>query len=123
MFAFIACLVTAGLLIPIAAPLGAWLLAKDKGPFVSFHLHQAMAFQAAGFLVNFVAGIIISIIALFTCGIGGFLGVINIAIWMALWMALWIYPIMVGLSAKNGEWKEYAMVGAKVMEMKEPFIK
>lgn len=119
LFAAIANFVTCGMLLPVAAPLIALAMVKQKGPFVLFHINQSFVFQAALFAINFGLGIVISIIAFFTCGIGGILYILN-AIPPVIGA---VYALVVAMSAKNGEWSEYAVVGPKVLESQSPLFK
>ncbi len=119
LFGALANVLFCGLAVPVVAPLIALAIKKERGPFALYHINQAMVFQGVLFAANVVLAIVISIVALFTCGIGGVLFVLNgIPPLIGL-----VYGIVVALSAKEGQWSEYAVIGPKVLNMKSPLIK
>ena len=99
-----------GALIPLA-------MTKSKHPFVMFHINQALLFQVALYLLNivvYIAGLIGNF-----CLVGWLLYPLNAII--VIFAA--IYPIIVGLKAKDGHWEKYAFVGDKVLAMVSPPFK
>ena len=100
----------AGALIPLA-------MNKSKHPFVMFHINQSLIFQTILYVVN-IALYILGVIGNF-CLVGWLLYPLNaIIVLVAV-----IYPIIVGLKAKDGHWEKYAVIGDKVMQMKSPPFK
>lgn len=80
-------------------PLVIFVIYKDKSKFVAFHALQSLFFQ----LGLLVAGLLVVVLAMLTC-LGGLLGI-------PLAVAAIVYPIVVALRAKDGEWYEYWLVG------------
>jgi uncharacterized Tic20 family protein len=119
LFAALANWVTCGAAVPIAAPFIVVMMDKRKHPFTLFHVNQSLIFQAVLFGINAALAILFTILSVVTCGIGSFLflltGVIPII--------AGIYPILVGLKAKEGQWESYPMIGEKVLAAQSPLIK
>ena len=106
-----------GLFFPFLGALIPLAMTKTKHPFVMFHINQSLLFQAAIYLVNVVLYILGAIGNL--CLVGWLLYPLNaILVLIAI-----IYPIIVGLKAKDGQWEKYAVIGDKVLGMASPLFK
>jgi uncharacterized membrane protein len=106
-----------GFLFPFLGALVPLAMTKSKHPFVMFHINQSLFFQASLYALNillYIAGAIGNM-----CLIGWLLLPLN-AIVVLLGA---IYPILVGLKAKEGQWEKYAVIGDKVLAMQSPMFK
>lgn len=56
-------------------PLLVWMLMRERYPSVVAHGKEALNFQLTVLIVSFCTGVIGFVLALFTCGIGGYLAV------------------------------------------------
>ena len=106
-----------GFIFPMAGALIPLAMNKSKHPFVMFHINQALIFQTIIYIVN-IALYILGAIGNF-CLVGWLLYPFNVI----LYLLAAIYPIIVGLKAKDGHWEKYAVVGDKVMQMTSPLFK
>lgn len=119
LFGALGTLVLCGTGLHLVGPLVPMFMAKQRTPFLMYHVNQAFWFQVGLFALNAVLAIIFTILAMVTCGIGSFLFILNgIPVLVAIG-----YPVLVGMKAKEGEWSEYAVVGAKVLAQKSPVFK
>ena len=92
-------------------------MTKTKHPFLMFHINQALLFQTGLYVLNvvlYVAGAIGNF-----CLVGWLLYPFNVVIILVAA----VYPIIVGLKAKDGLWEKYAFVGDKVLAMQSPPFK
>lgn len=119
LFAGIASFVTCGAFIPIAAAILPLVMTKGRGPFLLFHINQSAIFQTALIAGNMALSVVVTIVSIFTCGIGGILYILC----AIPPLVATIMPILVGLKVKEGEWAEYPMVGEKVLNARSPLIK
>jgi uncharacterized Tic20 family protein len=114
----VASLLTCGIL-GVGGALVPYLMAKDRRPFMLFHVNQALAFQATSVVVLAVVGLIGAIVsAVFSC-----LGVLVYVAAPVPWAVSVIYPILIGLRARDGEWSEYPFLGRHVLRDWRPFFK
>ena len=111
-FGAIADFLFASFLVPIAAPLIAMAMAKDKGPFLMFHVNQSFWFR----VVISATQIAIFILGFPTCGFAWFLLPIPPLVGV-------VYSLIVGLAARNGEWREHVVIGEKVLNSPSPVFK
>lgn len=94
-------------------PIGALIplmMTKARGPFMLFHVNQAVWFHGVNALAIFVlltVGGILTIVCV---------GYVLIAIVPILQLVAVIYPIVVGIQAGNGAWTEYPVAGKRVLE-------
>ncbi len=106
-----------GFIFPFAGALIPLGMTKTKHPFLMFHINQSVLFQGGLYLINivlYVAGAIGNI-----CLVGWLLYPFN----AILVLLAAVYPIIIGLKAKDGEWAKYAVVGDKVLAMQSPPFK
>ena len=99
---------------------------EPKSPFALFHINQALQLQIAIWLVNIVTAIIFVVLRIVggmifdVLGLVlGFLHLFN----LVLWLAGVVLPFLQSGKAKNGEWSEYPMIGARTMRAKAPMLK
>lgn len=88
-------------IVPWVGSLLMYLIFKDK-PFIRYHAMQSLLAQAGMWALAVVGGIIISIIATVTCGIGAIL-------YVAL-LPLPLLPLWGAYKAYSGEWSGYPMI-------------
>jgi len=117
LFGGLAAFIFCGLVFPIAAPLIVFATAKEKRPFMLYHVNQSLIFQGAFFAIN--AGI---------ATVGGILTFLCIGYFILLllpitWLIAVIYPLVVGMGAKRGEWTEYPFIGQKLLREWKPLVK
>jgi uncharacterized Tic20 family protein len=112
LFGGIADFLLGSLFIPIAVPFLVLAMTKDRGPFLMYHVNQSFWFRVAISCMQ-VAFFIITII---TCGFLFFLMFIPPLISV-------VFSLIVGMAAKNGEWKEIPMIGEKVLNSSSPVLK
>jgi uncharacterized Tic20 family protein len=117
MFAAGVNLICCGAIFPVVAPLLVLSMTKERGPFLMYHVNQSVIFQLALFVINTVI-LTASSILMLVC-----IGYITFFLVLIPWAIGIIYPIIVGIAAKNGEWAEYPIAGAKTMEMRSPPFK
>ncbi len=113
-FAFVSC----GLFGPLGAVVGL-LLAKERRPFLLFHVNQALVAQLALTVAGFALGIVQVVLTVLSAGC---LGWLLIPFSLVLWGAMIVLPIVVGLGAKEGEWKLYPLLGDKVLNEWKPLL-
>lgn len=83
--------------IPLLGALVIYLIHKDK-PFIAYHAAQSLGFQVA----IWVAGAIISVISVMTCGLGGIL--------YALLVPAYFIPLYGAWIAYEGQWTGYPLM-------------
>jgi uncharacterized Tic20 family protein len=115
-FAALANILTCGMLLPVGAPLVALMMAKQKKPFLLFHVNQSLVFQAACCAAAFSLWMAVFVLSL-VC-----IGWLLIPLPLLVTLAGTVYPIVVGMAARNGEWKEYPVIGPKVLREWKPFV-
>ena len=65
---------------------------KKKRPFIKFHAVQALALNVGVIIVEILLGILSSVLAAVTFGLGGLIGCIAPLVWLALiWPAILAY--------------------------------
>ncbi len=106
-----------GMLIPIAAPLLPYMLAKEKGPFLLFHTNQALVFQIAIVALNFIIATVATVGSFFC------IGALVWLIYPITWLAGAVVPLLIAFRTRGGEWAEYPVVGVKVLQEWNPLIK
>lgn len=77
-------------------PLVAYLVLKDRGPFVRAHTATALNFQLTMLIAAIVGGILTLV-------------VIGFVILVAVWALNIVLPIIAALKANKGEWYEYPL--------------
>jgi len=80
----------------LIGPLVVWLIKKDQIPFVDDQGKESLNFQ----LTILIAGVIVLILALVTCGVGAILGI-------PLAIVDIIFPIIGAVRANAGEYYRY----------------
>lgn len=118
LFPAIASLLCLGAAIHIALPLIARQMTPSKHPFLLFHVNQSLMFHGGLFVANIVLGIIFYIVAIVTCGVGGFLFLINLSIPFVSCF----YGLYLAFRAKDGAWDQYLLAGSKVWSMNKPMV-
>jgi len=114
LFAGLAAILFCGMIFPVGAPLLVMAMAKEKRPFMLYHINQAVIFQAAIFVFNSAMGIVGGILAIFCVGYL-LLALIPIAV-----LGGAIFAFVIGSGAKAGAWNEYPVVGQKVLREWKP---
>jgi uncharacterized protein len=112
LFGGIADFLLGSLFIPIVVPFLVLAMTKDRGPFLMFHVNQSFWFRVAISCLQVVC----AIITVVTCGFLFFLMFIPPLLSV-------VYSLIVGMAAKNGEWKEIPMIGEKVLATTSPVMK
>lgn len=115
-------LVTAGLLLPVAAPTLVLVVHAQRNPFVLFHVNQAAWFQALVSAVQLVLGVGFFVIYLFTCGLGAILLIPLIPVFLIGWMLSVLYPAYLAYQAYNGQWAMYPYLGQWVLDQESPLV-
>jgi uncharacterized Tic20 family protein len=110
--AFLSC----SLVFPILAPVAVYALVKDKTPFVLFHIHQSLIFQAACSAAQILITATGTLSSFFCVGWALYL------LGLVPWLAGSIYALVVGLWARNGEWRGYAVITDKLLHDWKPFL-
>jgi uncharacterized membrane protein len=75
--------------LPVILPVVLYVACKDRSTFVKFHALQAAVFHA-------IAGFVVMVVALFTCGAGAVLGLPVAAV-----------ELFFAVRAFQGEWQSY----------------
>lgn len=117
LFPAVANILCCGVFFPFLAALIPLAMTKTKHPFVMFHINQSFLFGVALYIAN-VVFYLLGFLGNFLC-IGWLLYPVN----AILVLASIIYPIIVGLKAKDGLWEKYAFIGDKVLAMQSPLFK
>jgi uncharacterized membrane protein len=116
LFAALGAFFTCGLIPPFAWPMLVYAMAKEKPPFLVYHVNQAALFQVALYAVNLGLSVVGSILAIVCIG---YLILMLIPI-VALLAS--IYPLILAFGAKNGEWNEYPIIGPKIRAEWKPVL-
>jgi len=97
------------LLAPVPA-LIIYLTNKDKSRFVAFHALQALIFQLAIMVINFLLWI------------PGMIGLffITIPLGFVINIGAFVYALVIALKAKDGQWAEYVVIGDFVRKQHGP---
>lgn len=82
--------------LPFLGPLIAYLVLRDRGPFVRWHTAQALNFQLTVLLAYIVSGLLAIVV------IGFFLLV-------AVWVVSVVFMIMAAIAANRGEYYRYPL--------------
>ena len=99
LFGALGTLVLCGTGLHLVGPLVPMFMAKQRTPFLMYHVNQAFWFQVGLFALNAILAIIFTVLAMVTCGIGSFLFILNgIPVLIAIG-----YPFLVGMKAKELE--------------------
>ena len=112
LFGGIADFIFGSFFIPIVVPFLVLAMTKDRGPFLMYHVNQSFWFR----VVISCMQVVCFVITMLTCGFLFFLMFIPPLISI-------VYSIIVGMAAKNGEWKEIPMIGDKVLNTTSPVMK
>ncbi|MCB9597666.1 MAG: DUF4339 domain-containing protein [Sandaracinaceae bacterium] len=99
---------------------------QPKSAFAQFHINQAVQFQLAVWGTNIVVAILSNVLSFVGSMIHAYVGMAFSAlslINLVLFAAAVILPFLQYGKAKNGEWSEYPVIGARVMRAKSPMIK
>ena len=83
-----------GIIFHWLAPLVAYLVLKDRGPFVRWHTRQALNFQLT-LLIGYLAGAVLSIV---------FIGIFVV---LAAYVLNIVFSIIAALAANRGEFYKY----------------
>lgn len=83
-----------GILFYWVAPLIAYLVLRDRGPFIRQHTAAALNFQLT-VLIGYVAGAVLSLI---------FIGYLLL---LAVWVLSIVFAIMAAVAANRGEYYKY----------------
>jgi len=85
-----------GILFHWLAPLIAYLVLKDRGPFVRWHTRQALNFQLT-MLIAYVVGIVLCFVF------------IGIFVLLAAWVLNIVFGILAAMAANRGEFYRYPL--------------
>jgi uncharacterized Tic20 family protein len=116
LFAAIGAFLFCGTVFGAVAPLLVLAMAKDKGPFLLFHVNQAAIFQGVFFVINTAIGIVGGVLSI-VC-----IGYFILLLWPFTWLIATIYPLVLAFGAKGGTWVEYPIVGQKVRTEWKPLF-
>ncbi len=72
----------------------AYLVLKDRGPFVRAHTATALNFQLT-LLIGYIVGFVLTFV------------VIGIFVLIAVWIVGIVFPIIAAVKANRGEWYRY----------------
>ncbi len=112
--AFISC----GFLGALGAVLGL-LLAKERRPFLLYHVNQAIVLQLGVLGASIVLGIVNFVLSVLSAGCLGFL---LMPLSLLVWLGGSILPVVVAFAVKEGQWKPYPLVGEKVLNEWKPLV-
>lgn len=112
LLAFLSC----SLVFPILAPVAVYALVKDRTPFVLFHVHQSLIFQAACSAAQILITATGTLSSFFCVGWALYL------LGLVPWLAGSVYALVVGLWARKGEWRGYALITDKLLHDWKPFL-
>lgn len=115
-------LMTAGVLFPVAAPTLVLVLHSNRNPFVLFHVNQAAWFQGLVSTIQLVSTIGFFILYFVTCGMGVFLLIPLIPIFLVGWLLSVVYPAIVAYQAYQGQWGMYPYLGRWVLDQESPIV-
>jgi uncharacterized Tic20 family protein len=110
--AFVSC----SFVFPVVAPIVVYAVAKEKPPFLLFHVHQSLLFQAACSALQIVITTTGALSSFFCVGWMLFL------LGLVPWLGASIYAFVVGLWARNGEWRGYPFLTDKLLHTWKPFL-
>jgi uncharacterized Tic20 family protein len=102
--------------LPILAPIAVYALAKERTPFVVFHVHQSLIFQAACSAAQILITALGTLSTFFCVGWALFL------LGLVPWLGGAAYAIVVSLWARQGEWRGYAVITDKLLHQWKPFL-
>ena len=114
----LAALLSLGLFPPFLPPLITLWLNQRRGPFFLFHLNQTIVYQILAYGVYLVLVLIVTLVATATFGVG----VVYYFFCLLVLMGTTAYPIVVGLAARKGEWREFEWVGEYVLHRRQRII-
>ena len=83
-----------GILFGFVAPLVAYVVLRDRGPFIRQHSAAALNFQLT-VLIGYVVGGVLSLI------------VIGLVIMFAVWVASILFAVLAAMAANRGEYYRY----------------
>lgn len=115
-------LLTAGVLFPVAAPTLVLVINSSRNPFVLFHVNQAAWFQALLSAIQVGSTIVLLVVYFFTCGMGIFLLVPFIPLFLVGWVLSVLYPAYIAFQAYNGQWATYPWLGDWVLDQESPLV-
>jgi uncharacterized membrane protein len=93
------------IILPILAPLGIWLMYKDKSKYVKFQSFQAMIYQLAGSVVLFILSFIAIILSFIV------IGILLFPVIFILMLAFAVYGIYGAYKCYQGEDFKYKVIG------------
>lgn len=85
-----------GILFHWLAPLIAYLVLKDRGPFVRWHTRQALNFQLTVLIAYIVGGVLCLVF-------------IGIFVLLAVWVLNIVFGILAAMAANRGEFYRYPL--------------
>lgn len=85
-----------GILFHWLAPLIAYLVLKDRGPFVRWHTRQALNFQLTLLIAYLVGGVLCLVF-------------IGIFVLLAVWVLNIVFGILAAMAANRGEYYRYPL--------------
>ncbi len=99
-------------------PLLILIITKRRGPFLLFHLNQTVYYQAAAYAIYIGVFLLITLVVSLTYGIAVFLYVLcGIALMFNI-----AYPLIIGVGASKGEWREYEWFGEHILHRRTRLI-
>lgn len=111
MAAFVSCSLVLGLVPPLAL----YAHARQKPPFLQYHVQLAVLFQAACTAAQLVITLGSTMLGLL---LGPYVGILG----FLPWLAASIYPFVVALWARGGEWKGYRWLDLQVRDVWRPLV-
>jgi uncharacterized Tic20 family protein len=109
-----AALAHAGILITVIVALIIWLTQKDKSKYVKYQAKQALVYQVIVAVVMPITGVMISVIGIFTLGIG----LILYLPWMIVMAAVVLYGLYAAWETYQGKDFKYWMLGDMLAKAK-----
>lgn len=104
------------LILPILAPVAVYAISKERSPFVVFHVHQSLLFQAACSAAQILITAAGTLSSLFCIGWALYL------LGLVPWLGGAAYAFVVSLWAHRGEWRGYAVITDKLLHEWKPFL-
>jgi uncharacterized membrane protein len=110
-FASIANVLSAGVLLPLLGAAIPLFLDQRRHPFLLFHINQSFWYQLLLAGVNLVLVLAVTAVAMITCGFGAVLYVVCV---IPPLVGI-IHPLFVGMKVREGAWTAYPVVGERVL--------
>ena len=103
--------VSCGAVLGAIAPVIVYAIAKRRGPFLLYHVNHSLLFQALLLAVYFGLAAFGTVLSL----VGACFGWVVLLLLPPVWLVTIVYPIVVALAVKRGQWAEYPWLGKKVL--------